>query len=71
MDDFRLGSIARCDPRTEQESSGSNRRRKKQPPKETPPGEDQVVVTPENPDPDAAWASDSYTPSAGTRDSGA
>ena len=64
MDDFRLGSIARYDPPIEREPSGSSSRRKKQPPKDPIPGEDQVVVTSEDSDPDAAWADDSYTPSS-------
>ena len=63
MDDFRLGSMARYDPQIGREPSGSSSRRKKQPPKDPTPGEDQVVVTSENSDPDADWADDSYTPS--------
>jgi len=63
MDDFRLGSIGRCDPQAEREPSGSNSRRKNKPPKDPAPGEDQVVVTSENSDLGAEWAVDSYTPS--------
>jgi hypothetical protein len=65
MDDFRLGSIPRYDPLNEREYPGSNSRRKHKPPKDPTPGEDQVVVTSEDSDPDAEWADDSYTPSSG------
>jgi len=63
MDDFRMGSVGRYDPQAEREPSGWSSRRKDKRLKDPAPGEDRVVVTSENFDPDAEWANDSYTPS--------